>query len=273
MALADRWIVARCDAAVREATAHYEALRLNEAAFTVYHFLWTDLADWYLEQVKPRLYGDTPGGDVARAVLCQTFDAALRLLHPVMPFITEALWQRLPGRPAGLSLSRAPWPRPDARAHDDGAVADFALVQELVAAIRGIRAEYAVAPGQAIRARVARRHRAFDAERGTVLRLAKLADLEFGPAPEAPGAHAVLADGTGVFVPLGDLVDLDRERQRLDAERARLAGLITGQERKLANAQFVTRAPADVVGREREKLASWRTQCDEIDAKLARLGA
>ncbi len=273
MALADRWIVARCDAAVREATTHYESLRLNEAAFTIYHFLWTDLADWYLEQVKPRLYGDTPGGDVARAVLCQTFDAALRLLHPVMPFITEALWQRLPGRPEGLSISRAPWPRPDARAHDDGALADFALVQELVAAIRGVRAEYAVAPGQAIRARVARRHPAFDAERGTVLRLAKLADLEFGPAPEAPGAHAVLADGTGVFVPLGDLVDLDRERQRLDAERERLAGLITGQERKLANEQFVARAPADVVGREREKLASWRTQRDELDAKLARLGA
>ncbi len=83
----------------------------------------------------------------------------------------------------------------------------------------------------------------------------------------------MLADGTGVFVPLGDLVDLDRERQRLDAERERLAGLITGQERKLANEQFVARAPADVVGREREKLASWRTQRDELDAKLARLGA
>jgi valyl-tRNA synthetase len=273
MTLADRWIVARCDAAVRDATAHYESLRLNDAAFTIYHFLWTDLADWYLEQVKPRLYGDTPGGDVARAVLCRTFDAALRLLHPVMPFITEALWQRLPGRPEGLSLSRAPWPRPDARAHDDGAVGDFGMVQELVAAIRGIRAEYAVAPGQAIRARVARRHAAFDAERGTVLRLARLADLEFGSAPEEPGAHAVLTDGTGVFVPLGDLVDLAKERQRLDAERVRLAGLITGQERKLANEQFVARAPADVVRREREKLASWRTQRDELDAKLARLGA
>ncbi len=273
MALADRWIVARCDAAVREATAHYEALRLNEAAFTIYHFLWTDLADWYLEQVKPRLYGDVPGGDVARAVLCQAFDAALRLLHPVMPFITEELWQRLPVRAGTQSISRAPWPRPDARARDDAALRDFAAVQELVAALRGIRAEYAVAPGQPIRARVARRHPAFDAERGTILRLAKLAELGVGPAPDEPGAHAVLADGTGVFVPLGDLVDLDRERQRLAGERERLAGLITGQERKLANEQFVARAPAEVVAREREKLAGWRTQREELDAKVARLGA
>ncbi|HJS46956.1 MAG TPA: valine--tRNA ligase [Gemmatimonadales bacterium] len=273
MALADRWVIARCDAAVREATAHYEALRLNEAAFALYHFLWTDLADWYLEQVKPRLYGEAPGGDVARAVLCQAFDAALRLLHPVMPFITETLWQRLPGRPAGVSIARAPWPRPDPRARDDRALDDFARVQDLVAAIRVVRAEYSVAPGRAVRARVARRDPAFEAERGTVLRLAKLSGLEYGPAPDEPGAHAVLPDGTGVFVPLGDLVDLARERARLDAERDRLAGMIAGQERKLANEQFVARAPGEVVGREREKLASWRTQRDELDAKLARLGA
>jgi valyl-tRNA synthetase len=106
-----------------------------------------------------------------------------------------------------------------------------------------------------------------------VLRLAKLAALEYGAAPDAPGAHAVLADGTGVFVPLGDLVDLEQERSRLAAEQERLTGLIAGQQRKLANEQFVARAPAEVVGRERDKLASWRTQRDELDAKLARLGA
>ena len=80
----------------------------------MYRFLWSDLADWYIEQIKPRLYGDVPGGDVARAVAAQTFDVALRLLHPVMPFVTEALWRRFPGRPEEASISVAPWPRPDA---------------------------------------------------------------------------------------------------------------------------------------------------------------
>ena len=120
LTLADRWIIARCDATVREATEAYERFRLNEAAAAVYRFIWSDLADWYIEQIKPRLYGDVPGGDVARAVAAQTFDVALRLLHPVMPFVTEALWQRFPGRPAEASISVAPWPRPDPRAEDAG---------------------------------------------------------------------------------------------------------------------------------------------------------
>ncbi len=97
LTLPDRWIIARCDATVRTATEAFERFRLNDAAAAVYRFLWSDLADWYIEQAKPRLYNQQPGGDVARAVLAQTFDVALRLLHPVMPFVTETLWKRLPG--------------------------------------------------------------------------------------------------------------------------------------------------------------------------------
>ena len=95
----------------------YERFRLNEAAAAVYRFIWSDLADWYIEQIKPRLYGDVPGGDVARAVAAQTFDVALRLLHPVMPFVTETLWRRFPGRPSRcLDLGGAVAPaRPAAR--------------------------------------------------------------------------------------------------------------------------------------------------------------
>ncbi|HEU4828475.1 MAG TPA: valine--tRNA ligase, partial [Gemmatimonadales bacterium] len=154
LTLADRWIIARCEATVVEATEAYERYRLNDAAGAVYRFIWSDLADWYIEQIKPRLYGDVPGGDVARAVATQTFDTALRLLHPVMPFITEELWGRIPGRKAGALLASARWPRSDPRARDEAALREFSLVQELVGAIRGIRAEYGIAPGQAIRASV-----------------------------------------------------------------------------------------------------------------------
>ena len=158
-----------------EVTEAYERFRLNEAAGAVYRFIWSDLADWYIEQVKPRLYGDQPGGDVARAVVAQTFDVALRLLHPVMPFITEALWRRFPGRPEAASISVAPWPAPDRRAKDPEAIRDFGLVQELVGAIRGIRAEYGVQPGQAVRAVVSGGDggisRALEQERATIIRL------------------------------------------------------------------------------------------------------
>jgi valyl-tRNA synthetase len=275
LTLADRWIIARCDATVREATESYERFRLNEAAAAVYRFIWSDLADWYIEQIKPRLYGDAPGGDVARAVAAQTFDVALRLLHPVMPFVTEALWRRFPGRPVGASISVAPWPLPDARSEDAEALREFGLVQEVVSAIRAIRAEYGVQPGQAVRAVVSRPDSgdgALDRERLTVTRLAKLSELSFGEPRERVGGHAVLSDGTAVFVPLGDAIDVARECQRLGGEMKRLTQLVESQERKLGNAQFVSRAPAEVVQREREKAATWREQREVLGRKLELLG-
>ena len=276
LALADRWILARCDATVVEVTEAYERFRLNEAASAVYRFIWSDLADWYIEQVKPRLYGDQAGGDVARAVVAQTFDVALRLLHPVMPFITEALWRRFPGRPETASISVAPWPAPDRRAKDPQAIRAFGLVQELVGAIRGIRAEYGVQPGQAVRAVVSGGEggisRALEQERATIIRLAKLSDLSFGESRERVGGHAVLSDGTAVFVPLGDAIDLGRECGRLGSEVDRLARLVESQEKKLGNDQFVSRAPSDVVERERQKLTTWNEQREVLVKKRELLG-
>jgi len=274
--LADRWILARCDAAVVEVTDALERFRLNEAAAAAYRFVWSDLADWYIEQIKPRLYGDQPGGDIARAVAAQTFDVGLRLLHPVMPFITEALWKRLPGRSNQASIARAPWPRPDRRAEDGDAVRRFGLIQELVTAVRQVRAEYGVAPGQAVRVVVSNAGRdsraAIEAERGTITRLAKVAELILGESAERVGGHAVLTDGTAVFVPLGDAIDLERECSRLGGEVDRLLQLITVQERKLANDQFTGKAPAAVVERERQKLASWREQHEVLAKKRELLG-
>ncbi len=276
LTLADRWIIARCDATVAEVTEALERYRLNEAAAAAYRFLWSDLADWYIEQIKPRLYGEQPGGDVARAVAAQTFDVALRLLHPVMPFITEALWKRYPGRPADASISISPWPRPDPRARDPEALRRFGLVQELVGAIRQIRAEYGVAPGRTVRAAVSNlgpeAGPAFEAERGTILRLAKVSELTVGETGERAGGHAVLSDGTAVFVPLGDAIDLERECSRLGSEVDRLSRMIRSQEQKLADEQFTAKAPAAVVERERRKLETWREQAGVLAQKRELLG-
>ena len=276
LTLADRWIIARCEATVVEATEAYERYRLNDAAGAVYRFIWSDLADWYIEQIKPRLYGDVPGGDVARAVVTQTFDTALRLLHPVMPFITEELWGRIPGRRAGALLAVARWPRSDARAQDEAALREFAIVQELVGAIRTIRAEYGIAPGQAVRASLSNvsrtAKRAVAQERSTIERLAKVSALTLDAPAERGGGNAVLGDGTAVFVPLGDAIDLDRECARLAAEITRLGGLVASQERKLGNEQFVSRAPAAIVETERQKLAAWRDQSGVLTSKRALLG-
>ena len=276
LALADRWIIARCDATVAEATEAYQRFRLNDAAAAVYHFIWSDLADWYIEQVKPRLYGDLPGGDVARAVIAQTFDVALRLLHPVMPFITEALWRRFPARPDSASISVAPWPAADPRARDAEALKQFGLIQELVSAIRAIRAEYGVQPGQTVRAVVSDASKTVAAalrqERLTITRLAKLSELSLGETSERVGGHAVLSDGTAVFVPLGDAIDVGRECGRLGTEVDRLGKLVESQEKKLGNEQFVSRAPTDVVDRERQKLSAWKDQREVLAKKRELLG-
>jgi valyl-tRNA synthetase len=276
LTLADRWIVARCEATVVEATEAYERFRLNEAAAAVYRFIWSDLADWYIEQAKPRLYGDQPGGDVARAVVVQTFDVALRLLHPVMPFITEALWRRFPGRSPSASISIAPWPRSDARAHDPAAVRDFGVVQEVVGAIRAIRAEYGIPPGQSVRATVSGESEAtieaIEHERATITRLAKLSQLTLGESRERVGGHAVLSDGSAVFVPLGDAIDVGRECGRLGSEVDRLARLVQSQEQKLGNQQFISRAPSEVVERERQKLTTWKEQREVLARKRELLG-
>ena len=279
LSLADRWIIARCDATVREATVGYERLRLNDAANAIYRFIWNDLADWYLEAIKPRLYGDQPGGDVARAVAVQTFDVALRLLHPVMPFITETLWKRLPGRGPEQSIVIAPWPRPDHRADDPTALAEFGAGQELITAIRSIRAEYEVPPGQIIRAsisqmspvtRSAQRQLAI-----TIQRMAKVAAVELlagESTSSAPTAGAVLTDGSSLTIPLGDLVDTEKECRRLGVEVDRLSQAIGGLEKKLSNEQFVSRAPSEVVAKEREKLTSWHEQIAVLASKRERLG-
>ena len=277
LTLADRWIIARCDDTVREATAAYERFRLNDAALAVHRFLWSDLADWYIEVIKPRLYGEQPGGDVARAVASQTFDVALRLLHPVMPFITETLWRRLPGHTEEDSISVAAWPAADRRAADAAALRRFGALQDLVGAIRSIRAEYAVQPGHAVRARIATPGADVQAvlasDAAIVSRLARLSSLEAGAADaDAGAAHAILPDGTAVSVPLGDLVDVQKECARLGGEMDRLTGAIRGQESKLENQQFTAKAPPAVVEREREKLAAWRDQAGALAEKRRRLG-
>jgi valyl-tRNA synthetase len=273
--LADRWILSRCQRVIADTTGVLEGFRLTDAVSGVYHFVWDDFADWYLEQVKPRLYGDARGGDVARAILAYVFETVLRLLHPAMPFLTEELWSHLPGSREPL-LAAARWPVLEPALLDPEAEDRFGRVQALVVAVRNIRAEYGVAPGRSVRTVVAPASldaaEAFNAEERTIERLAKIAALGRGSAAGGVGAHAVLPDGSAVFVPLGDAIDVGRERTRLGQELERLDGQLAGVARRLGDARFVGRAPADVVDRERAKEKAWQEQRATLAEKLRALG-
>jgi valyl-tRNA synthetase len=274
-ALADAWILSRLEATTAEVTDAMERFRLNDATNAAYRFVWSELADWYLEAAKPRLRGDASGGARAREVLRLALERALCLLHPVVPFITETLWQRLPGR-EGESLVTAPWPSADPSRLDEDAERRFGLVQQVVNAVRSIRADYDVPA----RARLAvfvqdadeETRATLTAEHSTIAVLAGVGDFSFDEPPSGPGASAVLHGATTVFAPLGDAVDVERECGRLRAERDRLRELLNQVEAKLANERFTGRAPAEVVARERAKAQSWSERCEALDAKLAALG-
>ncbi|MBU6366791.1 MAG: valine--tRNA ligase [Gemmatimonadetes bacterium] len=288
---ADAWILARLDAAVRDCDAALgparpaanrawtdaergRGLRLSEYAEAARRFVWNELADWYLESAKPRLAAEGEDREVARAVLAHAFDAALRLLHPIVPFITEALWQQLPGTPAGAFLAQAAWPAPRPEAVGDGA--PFALAQEAVVAIRQLRADYGVPAGQwvdAVAVAPAGGREALAAQAPMVAGLARARLSVAATPPTGAAAQALLREGVEVFIPLAGMIDLDKERTRLAGELAELERHLAALEGRLANEKFAARAPAALVDAERAKAQEWRGRRDQLAAKLAALGA
>jgi valyl-tRNA synthetase len=274
LTIADRWILTRANEAIASATASLEQFRLDEAAKRCFEFVWGDLADWYVEAVKPRL-GDA-GAVVAQSVLSHCFDVALRLLHPVVPFITEELWQKMPGRQANELLAQAPWPTARAELGDARANRQFERVKTAIEHIRSIRAEYRVPPKSRLKAAIVPRGQdepaTFEGERETILRLASLESLTIDGAPGGVGAHAVFGDGSEVFVALEGAVDVQQECKRLSTEVERLDKQLAGLAARLGNESFVSRAPAEVVAAERAKGQTWRDQRDALAAKLKALG-
>ena len=278
--LADRWILSRLNASIRDVTRALEAFRFHDAADAVYRFFWSELADWYLELVKPRMRGDAGEASkrAAQATLVEVLDQILRLMHPIMPFISEALWRRLPERSTARedSLIIARWPEPRSQFDDASAEATFDALTELIGSVRALRKEYDVPPSAEIAIRVSNAgvavKAALQAEERAVRRMARISEISFdGDANGKQGAHVVLKAGGDLFIALADLIDIDKERVRLQGELERIQSQLRGTEAKLANANFVARAPAEVVQYERTKADSLRDQQNRLSEKLAAL--
>jgi valyl-tRNA synthetase len=279
--LADRWILSRLDAATHDVTRHLQAFRFQEAALSGYHFFWGELADWYLELIKPRMLdgADAASRRAAESTLVAALDGILRLLHPIMPFITDALWRRLPrvsGESAPPSIMIASWPKSGVT-RDEDAEAQMNALMELIGAVRTLRSEYNVQPGTPIRIQLTDVHdalaAALHAEERALRRMARVGDIERNGSATAgaAGAHAVLRGGAELFVPLADIIDLAQERDRLQKELDRIDNMLRATEGKLGNEQFTARAPADVIEREREKADNFRDQRERLSSKLQAL--
>ncbi|WP_320171307.1 valine--tRNA ligase [Maridesulfovibrio sp.] len=267
--LANKWILHRLEElkdSIREAVDGY---RFNEFAQVMYKFIWNEFCDWYLEMIKPDLYGEDEARKAATLnVLWTVLSETMVLLHPVMPFVTQEVWSVLPGI-GNPDIATEPFPEKRDACRDDKAVEQMELFQGIVSAVRNIRTELLIAPSKKLELIV----RTADDIAEALIRdnvelikaLARLENVTAGPEAKGPGASGTaVVQGSQIFVPLAGAVDFESELARLDKEFAKLDKDLVVIEKKLSNKGFVSNAPAEVVEKEKAKLA-------EINDKKAKL--
>jgi valyl-tRNA synthetase len=265
--LPDRWIRSRAQRVTREVRESIDAYRFNEAANTLYTFVWHEFCDWYLELIKPNLYGKVTTFDdgATREDLRKTLSDILKLLHPIMPFVTEELYQRLPGREAE-SIMIAPFPEVDPTEIDESAEQSMNMIMGVVDVVRNIRGETGIPPHVKVPVVIrTNEHRALLEEYGFYIKeLAKIEDLAFTD-QDAPGQSAIgLFGGVEVFVPMKGVIDVSKELGRVEKELARTEQDMERISSKLNNSSFREKAPEEVIAKN-------EAQQKELQAKKEKL--
>ncbi|MBM4245465.1 MAG: valine--tRNA ligase [Deltaproteobacteria bacterium] len=274
---ADRWIRARLARCIDEVRTALDGYRFNDAAAALYRFFWNELCDWYLELAKPSLGSDGPERAKTVATLVAVLESALRMLHPLMPFITEELWHALPGVDAGRStLLLAQYPASASIECDEAAEARVERLIAAVRALRNLRAEMSLPPSREIDLLVAPLDAAAAADLPaltcairTLARVGRLEVLSDGARPG--GAALAVAGSFELYVPLAGLIDVAAERERLEREIERVVKELAGARKKLDNQDFVQRAPDEIVAKETAKAAELAGKEDLLRRGLERL--
>ncbi|MEE2658058.1 MAG: valine--tRNA ligase [Candidatus Latescibacterota bacterium] len=277
--LADRWIRSRLAHTIRRVDDSQDAFRFDEVTRALHDFLWRDYCDWYLELIKPRLRDGTGGEDthVAQAIAVEVLEQALRLMHPIMPYVTEELWQQLPlGIGRADSIMIADWPQARDEYMDNEAESEMEFMQELITAVRTVRSELNVPPRQPVRIliSVAEEHTArwVQARRSYVEALVTTESVEIGVSlPQPPASASAVVRNSEIYIPIEGIIDVEAESQRLRREIDKLRGLVSGLEKKLGNERFLERAPADVVKKEHERQEEYRASLGKLEASLEML--
>ena len=277
LTLPDHWILTKFNEAVRQISKNFEEAEYGLAAQKIYDFTWSEFCDWYIELAKGGLLGDDPQRKAAvRAVLQTVLSGLLRLLHPFMPFLTEEVYKNLPGE-SEASCMLAEWPKVLDAYDFPAEAARMEGIMDMIRAIRNLRADMKVQPSHKARLMVRPADGWHDAFAGTEVYFARLASvsqlemLEPGQAINEKIVSAVCQAGE-FFIPLGELVDLEKEKARLGKERQNLVNEIARAEGKLNNPGFVAKAPANLVAAEKEKLEKSKEMLVSLDKRIAELG-
>ena len=267
--LCDRWILSRYNGLVAAVNGALEGFKFELAAQLIYDFMWHEFCDWYVELSKIRLYHSDKSQEryTAQFVLWRVLEGMMRLMHPIMPFITEEIWQMLPHE--GESIVIAPYPEPDERWINHEAESEMNLIMSVIRDIRSIRSEMNIPPSKELKAIIRvpddQERRRLESHKGYISFLCRSPEIEISPEANRPPASATAVVGDiEIFVPLADLIDLDRERTRLQRELEKTLKELEKVERNLKNKSFLTRAPAHVIERQRER----KSELESVIAKL-----
>ncbi len=270
----DKWILSKLNDVVKEVCENMDAFELGVAAGKIYDFIWDSYCDWYIELTKPRLSGENEESKLAaQKVLLYVLTEILKLLHPFMPFITEEIWQALPHEGEALMIERYPEYRSELSFPADEQ--NFEMVMTAIKAVRARRSEMNVPPSRKAHLIIATEKKAaFEAGSGYICKLAYASEVSVVDAPPAGSESmvSVITDNARMFMPMAELVDLDKERARIAKELANAEKQLAGQNAKLENHNFVSRAPEAVVNAEREKKAKLEALIENLRASLAALG-
>jgi valyl-tRNA synthetase len=288
-ALHDRWIVSRLNKTARDVREALAGYQFHEAVQTLYHFFWDDFCDWYIELTKSDVTSEaaTPERDSARTRLLTVLEQALRLLHPFMPYITEELWQMLPGASAQLlhqayrgtepTIMLAAYPKSQGGLIDESAEWEMQILIDLISRVRNIRSEMNIKPGESIPVLIGapdeKLRAVFSANTNQISRLLRASEVSISDRLNAPraSARAVLAGGAEVAVPLAGLIDFGQERSRLGKEKEKLTIESSRLESQLANPQFAERAPAEKVNEIRARIADIAQRTAQLNETISHL--
>ena len=283
LAVADRWIRARLGRVTAEVRAQLEVYRFDLAVQAIYEFTWYEFCDWYLELTKPVLQGADASAaqkQGTRRTLLEVLEATLRLLHPIVPFITEEIWQRIAplAGAQGKTIMLQPWPVANESRIDPAAEDDIEWLKTFMLGLRNIRAEMNIGPGKPLalflKNASAEDLRRLNENEALLKKLAKLESVTvLAAGEEAPLSATALVGEMEVLVPMAGLIDKAAELARLDKEILRLKGEVQRVGGKLSNAGFVDKAPAEVIEKERAKLAEAEQALGKLAEQHARIAS
>ena len=262
----DKWILTRMNQTIEKVSSAIDSFDFNIAAKELYDFFWYELCDWYIEAVKERLKSESPDRTSVQNTLVKVLDSSLKLMHPFMPFLTEELWHALPGIGEEQMIISALWPQYDEKFSFEDETSVFSKAMEVVRGIRNVKAEMNILQTKSVDIKYVSDHKetVIDQMKEQIMRLGFVSKIERSQAKPSRAATAYVGEGMEVYIPLGELIDFDAEKERLEKAKEKALKDVEKYQKKLQNKDFLERAEEEVIEETRTKLEDSQSQYDKV---------